>query len=161
MSKATNANKRKREDQSVSTLRYDWQFLVSKVIQVGSACKAVTSNPQVQHDLNNRCHEFIESCDKLKKTVGKMESVVRGKEEEMRGLTLAKMSTGVVGKRRRRKPKPEQLDEKFTMRTGTGTSTSSAVNVDVANVAIPLPVMGVPPGLPLPAPEQDDVIIIS
>ena len=35
------------------------------------------------------------------------------------------------------------------------------VDVDVANVAIPLPVMGVPPGLPLPAPEQDDVIIIS
>ena len=109
MSKPT--NKRKREDQTVSALRYDWQLFISKIIQVGSVCKADVTNPKVQAELKARSQDFVDSHDKLKKLVGKMESVVRGKEEEMRGLVQARMSTGAVGKRRRRKSQQAKADE--------------------------------------------------
>ena len=96
------ASKRKREDPTVSELRYDWQLFISKIIQVGSVCKADTTNPKFQAEIQNRSQDFVDSHEKLKKLVGKMESVVRGKEEEMKGLVQARMSTGSVGKRRRR-----------------------------------------------------------
>jgi len=99
---STNANsnkKRRREDPTVSKLRYGWQILMSKMIVVSSLCKTSSTSPEIKP----RAQEFVENYSELKKIVGKMESVVRGKEEEMRGLILDKGSSGVVGKKRRRK----------------------------------------------------------
>ena len=99
----TNQKKRKREDHTVSTIRYNWQVFISRITTIGNRCIGDTSNPNVQRDINVKCDEFIECHSELKKIVNKMESVVRGKEEEMKGLMLSRGSAGIVGRKRRRR----------------------------------------------------------
>jgi hypothetical protein len=157
MSKVANTsanNKRRREDPTVSELRYDWQLFISKIIQVGSGCKADVNNPRVQADIKTRSQDFAESHDKLKNLVGKMESVVRGKEEEMRGLVQARMSTGSVGKRRRKvRSNPTETAPAIpTDRQGGALQTNS---VPVQNVAANVQTSEAP------APPGDDIIVIS
>eukprot|EP00554_Chaetoceros_debilis_P008114 CAMPEP_0194079248 /NCGR_PEP_ID=MMETSP0149-20130528/5483_1 /TAXON_ID=122233 /ORGANISM="Chaetoceros debilis, Strain MM31A-1" /LENGTH=117 /DNA_ID=CAMNT_0038760681 /DNA_START=123 /DNA_END=473 /DNA_ORIENTATION=+ len=79
----SNSKKRKRgEDQTVSNLRFQWHLYISKIL----SCKLLTA----QKSIKEKCQEVIEGREELKKTVGRMESVIRGKEEEMRGLYLDK-----------------------------------------------------------------------
>ncbi len=95
--------KRKREDQSVSNLRFQWHVYISRIL----SCKAIAaqkepSPEQITDAIKTKCHEVILGQNELKSTLGRMESVVRGKEEEMRGLILDKASVGAVGRSRRR-----------------------------------------------------------
>ena len=157
MSKAANTSpnsKRRREDPTVSELRYDWQLFISKIIQVGSGCKADVNNPRIQADVKTRSQDFAESHDKLKNLVGKMESVVRGKEEEMRGLVQARMSTGSVGKRRRKvRSDPTETTPAISRDQQGGALQMNTVPIQniAANVQTSV----------VPAPPDDDIIIIS
>jgi hypothetical protein len=54
-------------------------------------------------DIKTKAEEVVKNHEELRKVVGKMESVVRGKEEEVRGLVLDRGSSGCVGRRRKKR----------------------------------------------------------
>ena len=89
---ATNVLKRRREDQTAQSLRMDWQIHVSKIIQLASYCKADTSTEPAKINIEKRAEEVVNNHKELKKLIGKMESVVRGKEEEVKGLRRVRRS---------------------------------------------------------------------
>ena len=99
---ATNVLKRRREDHTAQSLRMDWQIHVSKIIQLASYCKADTSTEPAKINIEKRAEEVVNNHKELKKLIGKMESVVRGKEEEVKGLILDRGSSGCVGRRRKK-----------------------------------------------------------
>eukprot|EP01083_Nonionella_stella_P275638 936279_1 len=106
-----NNKKRKRgEDQTVSNLRFQWHLYISKIL----SCKLLTAQKDVPREkivnsIKEKCQEVIEGREELKKTVGRMESVIRGKEEEMRGLYLDKASSGSIGRGKRRRVRVQNL----------------------------------------------------
>lgn len=99
---ATNVLKRRREDHTAQSLRMDWQIHVSKIIQLASYCKGDTSSEPAKTNIEKRAEEVVNNHKELKKLIGKMESVVRGKEEEVKGLILDRSSSGCVGRRRKK-----------------------------------------------------------
>jgi hypothetical protein len=106
-----NERTRKREDPTVSTLRYDWQMFISKMIHLSSSCKADSSSSNsnnIQLDIASKAKEVIDKRDELKKSLGKMENIVRGREEEIKGLVLDRGSAGVAGRKRRRRQSEQE-----------------------------------------------------
>mmetsp|Transcript_1286 Transcript_1286/g.1978 ORF Transcript_1286/g.1978 Transcript_1286/m.1978 type:complete len:132 (-) Transcript_1286:617-1012(-) len=99
---ATNDRKRRREDHTAQSLRMDWQIHVSKVIQLASYSKGDISSDPAKTNIEKRAEEVVNNHKELKKLIGKMESVVRGKEEEVRGLILERGSSGCVGRRKKK-----------------------------------------------------------
>lgn len=97
-----------REDQAVTSLRGDWQVYVMKIIQTAVFSKAAVpkikenSSVSTSHDPKLKAQEVSQKHLELTRAVSKMESVVRGKEEEVKGLILDRASAGSVGRRRKR-----------------------------------------------------------
>lgn len=97
-----------REDQAVTSLRGDWQGYVLKIIQTAIFSKAAVpkikenSSVSTSHDPKLKAQEVSQKHLELTRAVSKMESVVRGKEEEVKGLVLDRASAGSVGRRRKR-----------------------------------------------------------
>jgi hypothetical protein len=110
----SNERIRKREDPTVSTLRFNWQIFISRMIHLSSTCKAAdssSSNPNNNNNNNNatvqqniafKAKEVIDKQNELKKSIGRMENIIRGREEEMKGLVLDRGSAGVAGRKRRK-----------------------------------------------------------
>lgn len=108
----SNERIRKREDPTVSKLRFDWQIFISRMIHLSSTCKAAdssSSNPNnnnntatVQQNIASKAKEVIDKQNELKKSIGRMESIIKGREEEMKGLVLDRGSAGVAGRKRRK-----------------------------------------------------------
>lgn len=110
-----------REDKSVSTLRSDWQNYVLKIVQTGAFSKAavpkIKENSPIStvHDPKLKAQEVAQKHLELTRAVSKMESIVRGKEEEVKGLVLDRASAGSVG-RRRKKLKNEKSQNNNTIK---------------------------------------------
>lgn len=98
-----------REDQAVTSLRGDWQGYVLKIIQTADFSKKAAvpkikenSSVSTSHNPKLKAQEVSQKHLELTRAVSKMESVVRGKEEEVKGLVLDRASAGSVGRRRKR-----------------------------------------------------------
>lgn len=107
----TSAGKKRvlqREDASVTSLRGEWQQYVMKIIQTAVFSKAAVpkmkenSPVSTAHDPKLKAQEVAQKHLELTRAVSKMESVVRGKEEEVKGLVLDRASAGSVGRRRKK-----------------------------------------------------------
>lgn len=123
-----------REDASVTDLRGEWQQYVMKIIQTAVFSKAAVpkmkenSPVSTAHDPKLKAQEVAQKHLELTRAVSKMESVVRGKEEEVKGLVLDRASAGSVG-RRRKKLKSEKAQNNSTTKAFDDDSDSDAENI--------------------------------